>query len=261
MFRIAICEDSHQHMEAVLTLINKYKEIRSGLEIQIHSFGSGKDMLIDWNNGKEYDLFLFEILMPDMSGIELAKELRSRGEDAPLVFLTSSAEHALDAFRVHATQYILKPIYENELFPVLDKIVAMQDQKESKHLLLSTPERTVKIPFSSIVCVESINRTMRVFLTDGTRLDSKTLRIPFATAVASLLWDSRFLRTHNSFVLNMDRVREISGNWFVMENGTEVPVPRYKQARAKAAYFNYLSDKDVGLADRQRCRTYSSVTT
>lgn len=260
MFRIAICENSIQHIETVLTLISKYKAIRPGLEIQIHSFRFGKDLLNDWNGGKEYDLFLFEILIPDMSGIELAKELRLRGEEAPLVFLASSTDYAFDAFRVHATQYILKPVKEEYFFSVLDKISSTHGRKENNRLLFSTPERTLKIPFFSIACVESINRTLRIHLADGTKIESKILRVPFAEALAPLLRDSRFLHAHNSYVLNMDCVEEISGKSFVMKGGAEVPVPKYKYTNAKARYLNYISTKWADSPNSQKCRTLISVT-
>lgn len=251
MLKIAICDDDPQQIESIDRLLDKYQANRQGHAMQVHGFPCATELLGDLDAGHNYDLFLLDILMPGLSGIELAKELRLRDENIPLIFLTSSTDYALDAFEVHASQYILKPVKEAVFFTVLDKVISSLDKREDKCMLVSTPERKVRIPFHSIVCVESVNRTLRIYLADGTRLDSKTIRVPFATSVAPLKSDARFLHAHNSFVLNMDAVVELTGGSFVMKGGLEVPVPRYKYAGAKTRYLSYLLSHGIDLMGGQ----------
>ena len=69
------------------------------------------------------DMILMDIYMPEKMGIDVAKELRGIGNEAKIIFLTTSREHALDAFGVGAVQYLVKPVWEKELFPVLDRFL------------------------------------------------------------------------------------------------------------------------------------------
>lgn len=251
MLRIAICEDDPLQLQAMSLLIARYQDARPYLDVFTDKFTSGRELVESLEANHVYDVFLLDIMMPRINGIDLAKELRLRGAEAPFVFLTASADYALDAFNVYAMQYVLKPVKEDKLFPVLDKIVSALNKEEDSFFFVSTPERMLKIPFSSVVCVESIHRTLKVYLTDGREISSKTIRVPFATAVAMLIQDKRFLQVHKSFVLNMDKVNEVAANSFIMKHGTEVPVPKHRRAESKAQYYEYLSQRGiVPAADR-----------
>lgn len=247
MFHIAICDDSRQEMEVVLALLNKYQAERPGNKLQIHAFFTGAELLENINNGQKFDLFLLDILMPDLSGIELARKLRAHDENVPLIFLTSTSEYALDAFNVQASHYILKPTKADNLFRVLDKIVFTQNKLQDNFFLISTANSKLKIPFSSIVCVESMYHKMLFCLADGSKLFSKSIRIPFPEAIAPLIADKRFLYAHKSYVLNMEQVKELTGNSFVMKDNTVVPVPRYKFANAKSIYLDYIFRREGGF--------------
>lgn len=242
MVHIAICEDCPVQTEIIMMLIEKYKTDRPGIELRTDSFGSGEKLLENIASGNAFDLLLLDILLPGIDGIELAKEVRKKNEDVAIIFLTSSENYALKAFSVSAFQYILKPVSECELFSALDKIIAFLGRDKDSFFLLSTHDRTVRIPFSSIVCVELVNRTLRLSLDNGSSLAGKFIRKPFASVIAPLLEDSRFLYAHKSFVLNMARVKELTDHAFIMENGITAPVPRYKYAEAKAKFHAYFSE-------------------
>jgi len=225
-----------------MALLEKYRIERPGLEMHMEKFGSGEKLLKSITAGSAFDLLLLDILMPGLCGIELAREIRRFGDDSAIVFLTSSKKHALDAYSVSATQYILKPITEINLFPVLDDVIPTLKQRKERFFLLSTPERDVKMPFSSIIYVELDNRRLCVCLDNGSILYSKYLRTIFAEAVAPLLQDKRFLCPHKSFVLNVEKVEGLDKDAFIMKNDIQVPVSRFRYNEAKEAYFSYIAD-------------------
>lgn len=244
MLRIAVCDDDSRQTEAVSNLLEKYQKDRPGLSIQTTGFCSGTDLLESLKTEK-YNVFLLDILMPGLSGLELAGRLRAQDEDVPLIFLTSSTDYALEAFGLRATHYILKPVGERDLFPVLDKIVSVRKRQRECFFLVSTAEGRVNVLFSSIICAESVGRALRISLENGGSLCSKTIREPFLSAVAPLLEDSRFLCAHKSYVLNMDMVETLTGRSFLMKGGEEIPIPRYKYAAAKTEYLEHLSKRNA----------------
>lgn len=241
MFNIAVCDDSSVDIVIIQDLLEEYQAVRPSLKMKSYSFNRGQELLEHVKAGNSFDLYLLDILMPGLDGIAFAKELRSLDNDVPVVFLTSTEDYALQAFHVYAIQYLVKPLSSEALFPVLDRIIFKKRQDQDGFLLFPMPDRLVKLPFSSIVCVESIYHRIVVYMVDGSKLSSKSIRTPFGTAIVPLLEDPRFLYAHKSYVLNMEKVREISDGSFIMNNDLLVHVPRYRLSEAKQKYYDYLN--------------------
>ena len=81
---------------------------------EVLGFTSPLDAL-EWLKSDHADLAVLDVNMPDMDGITLAREIRKMRPDMPVIFLTAFSEHALDAFAVHATGYLLKPVNREKL--------------------------------------------------------------------------------------------------------------------------------------------------
>ena len=81
---------------------------------EVLGFTSPLDAL-GWLKSDHADLAVLDVNMPDMDGITLAREIRKMRPDMPVIFLTAFPEHALDAFAVHATGYLLKPVNREKL--------------------------------------------------------------------------------------------------------------------------------------------------
>ena len=240
MIQAAICDDDPSQARIITILLDKYKEERPGIDIDSYCFTSGEDLLRSMSDGNAFDLMLLDILMPGLSGIELAREIRKHNEEAVMVFLTISKKHALEAYGVSAVQYILKPLKAHTLFPVLDKIIPTINQEKIRYFPLSTPESEVKIPFQSIICIEHNHRRLKVCLDNGKTFLSKYIRDSFAENIAPLLQDSRFIFAHRSFVINIDKAEELRKNELIMKNGNVVPVSRYKYVELREAYQSYI---------------------
>jgi len=241
MYTIALCDDLPEQIVAVQSMLDNYQGMRPGLAMQISAYPQASELVNELKAGRRFDLYLLDIVMPGMDGISLAKKIREVNTEANMIFLTHSPDFALDAYRVSAAQYITKPMKEADLFAALDKVIASHNRENERFFTLSVPGRTINLLHSSIVAVEYISRLLRFHLANGEAVDSKTIRLAFTQAVASLLQDERFLAVHQSFVINMAHVQELQSRNIVMTNGMEVPVPRPKYVMVKNAYLSYLA--------------------
>lgn len=252
MLRIAICEDDCVQSDSLFILFDAYRTARPGADMQAHAFLDGNELLSELETDPyAYDLFLLDIFMPGIDGITLARRLRTLNAETPLVFLTASADYALEAFSVSASKYLLKPVTADKLYEALDKAVALKERDAQKRgdghfFMLPVKNSTVKVYCAEVIYVELSGRAIYVYMADGGIYRGKTLRVPFSSAVAPLLADGRFLHAHNSYVLNMTRVRELTPRSFIMENGNEISVPRNKYSEAKNKYFDFLSARGIG---------------
>lgn len=81
---------------------------------EVCGFANATDALL-WLQDHAADIALLDINLPDMNGIELAARLRETDPNLSLIFLTGHSEYALDAFALHASGYLLKPINRQRL--------------------------------------------------------------------------------------------------------------------------------------------------
>ena len=250
MLRTALCDDLREHIDITMSLISHYQDERPGAEISAHGFSSGKSLLEHLEKKHKFDLYLLDVVMPDISGMELARQIRVSDPDVPIVFLTQSTEYALEAFNVFAVQYIVKPVSKAALFPVLDKIAAAHTSEDGKFILVSASDnRLIRVLYSSVIAVERFGRVMRFHLTSGEPLDSKTIRNSFEDAVVSLLRDERFLHVHQSFVINMAHMCELRACSCLLKHGIVIPIPKPKRAGTKKRYLEYLAETAARLME------------
>lgn len=237
---IAICDDNQKELEHLCSLVREYQRRHPSLEIQAERFPSMQALAAQMENGSEYQLFLLDILMPGCTGIEFAQSVRQGGGQGAFIFVSASREYALDAFSVDAMQYILKPVEGPPLFAAMDKAMRALRTETAKSMAVSTQEGIKTIHYHNIVFVECAGHFVHFHLTDGTNLCSKTLRQSFASYVAPLLADERFVRTHHSFVVNKQHVLKLSQREFLLSGDYLVPISRDKFADVKASYLNFV---------------------
>ena len=183
---------------------------------------------------------------PGASGIETARRLQAQGCEGTFVFLTASKDFALDAFRVGALQYLVKPVRAQDLYPVLDRALGLLSRQAPKSILVSTVRGKENLAFSSIVYVECRNHILTYHLADGTALLGRTIRTSFEVAMEPLLREPNFIHPHKSFILNADHVDRLTSQAFIMTGGAQVPITKSRYSQARSRYLQYF-DLTTGL--------------
>lgn len=238
MLRIAICDDEEKHLTQTAALLNIYLRSRPGLHGQVETFRSGDALLAQAENAEGFDLYVLDILMPELSGIDTGRRLRALGQGGEIVYLTSSNDFAADSYDVHAFFYLLKPVGEAKLFQVLDGAVEKLNRRRSSAVVVTTSDGPRLILLEHIRYVERIGRCMRYYCTDGT-VDSQTIRVSFREMAAPLLADKRFCLCGASFVMNFQHVNGVNGQTALLDNGQTVALPRTAATEFKKAWGNY----------------------
>ena len=93
---------------------------------------------LDWIKNNPADIVLLDINMPDIDGISLAVRIKEVRSDAVIIFLTGYGEHAVDAFSLHASGYLLKPVSPERLEEEIRYAVSIQPKKPSSHIVVET---------------------------------------------------------------------------------------------------------------------------
>ena len=238
MLRIAVCDDEEKQLNQVTALLNAYLQSRPDLHGKIEAFRSGGALLARAEDAGGFDLYVLDILMPELSGIDTGRRLRTLGDGGEMIYLTSSNDFAADSYDVRAFFYLLKPVRDEKLFQVLDGAVEKLNRRRSSAVVVVTADGPRRILLEHIRYVERIGRRMRYYCTHST-VDSQTIRAPFREMAAPLLADRRFYLCGASFVLNFQHVVGVNGQSALLDNGQSVPLPRACAADFKKSWGSY----------------------
>ena len=238
MLRIAICDDEAQYVQQIKNFVQEYLHGHPELSGQIDSFSLGRELLYQAEESGGFDLYLLDIIMPGLNGIETGRQLRQLGDGGEIIYLTTSPDYAVDSYSVRAFFYLLKPLEKGRLFEVLDAAVKKLNDRRSKAVLIATRDGPRRLLLDQILYVERVGRSLRYFCSNGT-VDSMTLRVPFHTAVEPLLADSRFCQCGSSFAFNLQHVAGVRGQEVLLDSGDSVTIPRASVAPFKHTWGRF----------------------
>lgn len=203
---------------------------------EFEEFESGEVFLSCFQPNR-YDLIILDIYMDDLDGIETAKKLIIWDKHCKLVFFTSSTDHLLEGYGVHALGYILKPLslHQKSLYKLLDYIVDLLEL-DQKGVLIRSSAGEQYVPFKTIVYLESSVRNLYV------HMPGESIRIQgtYAEYVPLLLQDERFLETYRNLTVNMDFIERPDEKDFLLKTGEKVPISRRKKTEVLERYTQYF---------------------
>ncbi len=239
MLQLAICDDDRTDLTRTSEIIREWCQCQNHPEIHIHSFRSPYNLIDSVSSGEDYDIFLLDILMPEMTGIRLGEQLSELLPEPLIVYLSSSSDYYPDAFRLYAFNYLCKPVCKDTLFPVLDRFALHLRKQEKNVFMLKTAEGIRHIPLHTIVYAELLSHVCHFHLADGKHLKSLYLRSGLNQFLAPILEQPNFIKTHTSFVVNLDYSDRLSTGFLALTTGNTVPVARSFAAKVQKYYIDY----------------------
>ncbi len=212
--KIAVCDDCMRDALSV-------KRFLGGHEARVYS--DVDSLLADVKNKKmQYDLYLLDIYMEGpVNGIELAKMLVREQEEAVICFISTSNDFYREAYDLYAVQYLLKPVREEDVKQLLERVSKNLVRNREKKLFFQSRGQTGSIPYSRILYISSREHTLSICCTGGIVQECKGRLNELAMQVCGEI----FMRCHQSFLVNMYHVDSLSGADLIVA-GQRIPVSR-----------------------------------
>ena len=138
MLKIALCDDEPGQRSLTGGLLREYMEQRPSLAARLTVVSSGEELLEQAEAEGGFDLYVLDVIMPELSGIDVGVKLRELGSDAPIIYLTTSPDYAVDSYLAQAFYYILKPVDRFQLFEVLDRAAALLEKRRAVSMPIKT---------------------------------------------------------------------------------------------------------------------------
>jgi DNA-binding LytR/AlgR family response regulator len=185
-------------------------------------------------NENKTDLLFLDINMPEINGIHFAKSLSN---PPAIIFTTAYREFAANGFELQAVDYLVKPIpfdrflkAVNHFLQLHSKSVGMisaeiREKPEDEFILLKDSKKTHKVYLSDIKYIESDGDYIRFYLQNRKLMIRGSLSF-----METSLPSARFLRIHNSYIINLKKVNAVT-LYSVEIEGTELPISRSHKER------------------------------
>lgn len=233
--RIAVCDDNSELANQLEKLINHYSDCKIKCDVY---YSSSKLLRLCKEENHIYDLYILDIDMPNLSGIELAKQIREFDHHCYIVFLTSHSEYMPDAFKTHAYDYIIKPVKEEYLYALLKRICDLVPFTKSRFNFISK-NVSYSIKLESILYFEKKGRYSYLHENDGS-----CYKIEISTKELLSKLNNQFAQVHASFIVNLNYVKGTQFNKiFITTSETnlqEIPISRKFQTEIKKKLIQYF---------------------
>lgn len=240
MLEIAVCDDNIDELSNMVQLINQYK-ISRHLNCEYSIFPNGFDLISILEKGKGFDIYCLDIIMPGLTGIDIAKEIRNFDKTAPILFLTSSPEFALESYSVRAINYLLKPISKEKYFITFDEILDhMKSEKEEDIIIVKNSDGIQKILVSNLVFAEVIGRNVLYHLLSGKVVECTEA---FSSVCHNLMEYKCFIKPHRSYLVNMKYINTIKNHELTLQTLSSIPIAQGKTKEIKMQYLNYQMEE------------------
>lgn len=230
MLEIAVCDDTKEECDLVVEYAMAFFRERD-ITARIDTYKAGTDLL---KSHKEYDIYLLDVLMPGLTGIQTAARLDGRKH--AVVFITSSLESAVEGYSVNAAGFVLKPVEKANFDATMDRVMKKCLGISDAWLSVIHNRVPVRLKLERIAWFENRLHRVYVTLTDGEIL---AIHQKLGELQEELAEHSEFLRCHQSYLVNLEQVEELKDSCFQMKDGQLIPISRNFYKQSKHAYYHH----------------------
>lgn len=217
-YRIAICEDDANTAQSLRQKVLAWAG-QFGCSCETDVFSSAESFLFQCGGKNLYDILLLDVEMRGASGIDLAKRIREDDRRAEIIFTTSHFEFIGQGYEVDALHYLIKPVTDAMLIPVLSK-AAEKLSAAPRSILVICGGETVKLTEDRITYVEAFAHYIAIHTREKTYTVKESI-----SAFAGRLSEN-FFRIHRSYIVSLPTIVRISRTEVVLADGTVLPLSR-----------------------------------
>lgn len=251
MLQIGICDDETLLLDEIKNLTEDCLQQQQTFCI-LSTYTDGRNLLYDIQDGKHFDLLLLDIEMPDLSGMELAKQIHHLLPNALMIFVTAHYKYAVDAYALHIFRYIPKNQLKERIPHALKDAVALLEIQNTDSYIISNQNRLERIPLKEIFYIEkegknAVFHTAIAESSENHPPDDKTARTrrirKTLTEIFEELHSEEFYFIERGYIVNLRHVSGISRTDCILTDQTRLPVSQSRLPEFKKKLNRYWQNK------------------
>ncbi len=221
MYHVAICDDESVFIDEIEIIIKHFAK-EYDYPLQLHSFQNSTALLDEIVDGSVFDIYLLDVDMPGVGGFELAKKVKEKQPEAPIIFLTSHVEMSREGYKVDALRFVSKLCLDAEIDEALNAAFFDILNARNPFLNITHYHDVVRVPYNEILYVQRVMRYLEIHTSrQGIITTGRSIK-----DVLAKLDDERFVFISRSCFVNLDHVRQLSESSIKMDTNESLPISR-----------------------------------
>ena len=236
MIRIAICDDEKKILDEVEGYIKNYAEKENIADIEIFRFDSARSLLSALEDGKTFDIFVLDVYIGDEMGTALASDIRKFGIQSPIIFATTSLEHAPQSYETGTLRYLIKPIDPGKFYEAMG-VALVWARKMSEHFLkFKTENGVASVNANHIMYSEAHDHYQYMRKDDGEEIK---VRMTVTELFTMLSKYGGFVRIGSAYIINLRHVKNVTPTNVCLYSNINIQIPRGKFTEIKNTFWNF----------------------
>lgn len=229
MIQIAVCEDDPSFLGQLADRVRKILD-RHSIKYHMELFSNGDALLLRG----AFDILLLDIAMKPVSGLELARKLRMRGDEGSIIFITAYQQYAIEAYDVQAFHYLVKPVNLAKLERLLLNICSLIQKSRQNAITVRQGTSVRRVPLEQVLYLEVLDRkiylhTQKEVLPFYGKLDKLESALP-----------EMFFRSHRSYIVNLRHVQCYDKAEVILDNEESIPLSKRRYKAFGLAFLHYI---------------------
>ena len=241
MYEVALCEDNPIDEAEILNILDDYEE-HANEDFRVKCFPDAENLTLSiLSGGYRPDIIFTEIVLPGMSGIDAVRKIREENLSCIVIFIISPCdchEYALEAWRLKASQYLIKPLTYEKIFETLNDILPQRD-----YLFIKLKRCLRKIPFRDILYCETRGKFQAVI----TRSEEILVRITAHNMkkIFPCPRNCNFTDLGLTYLLNLDNVNMLIDGRVIFDGGKELILSRRRFQKVSRELMGMSAKKNL----------------
>lgn len=249
MTRIAVCDDESLCVEQLISEISELMK-KITCSYKITCFSSGYDFILNLQEGNNYDIVFWDIMMDGCTGIDVGEKLRNffKHKQTILIYVSSYDRRAKEVFLFKTHRFLSKPIDTELLKEALYSAYSMWKNEQLKSFSFKDRESNyITLPLRLIRYFE-VGRSHRI------EINSTKDNYEIYDSIKNLnnkLEQFNFLLVHQGFLINYLHIQKITYDCAIMTNEKEVPISGPKRKDVRKLYLEIRKRQGDNLWSKQ----------
>ena len=236
MIQIAICDDEKEILDEVSGYIKDYAEKKDDLDIEVFRFDSARTLISKIEDGKSFDIFVLDVYIGDEMGTELADCIRKNGIKSPIIFATTSLEHAPQSYETGTLRYLIKPINPRKFDEALDAALLQVKRTRDRYLKFKTENGVASVNANHIMYSEAHDHYQYVRKDDGEEIKVRMTVTELFTILSKY---GGFVRIGSAYIVNLRHVKNVTPTNVCLYSNINIQIPRGKFTEIKNTFWDF----------------------
>ena len=230
---IAICDDSKSDAEMIRFSLMDITD-----EIEIVWFEKGSELTESIKNGTYYDLVFQDIYLEKEIGMDIARTVKELSPDTQIIFVTTSLDHAIDAFKVQAIDYLVKPCTEADVVKAFSRVTMKRNSQASSSVVLNS-RKDIRVFYpENVIKIESDRHYTNIY-----SKNKKAERLLISFTKAAEQFGKEFIEIRRGLLVNPDYIEKITGATVILSDGSTYILPKAKKDSVITQYTDYITSQ------------------